>query len=284
MAYYSRPPRSNSLFGLIVSGIILLALFGWIFETLLPLLIIGGVGYGAYRLISRQARLDKATTAQRLQNLKSDIQIADRKLKVLKDYLANKEYKQYALEARQLLPKVQKIQSEANELREKMDSTIYHRVIKKAGEVETELQTQLLKIDITPSAFSKGHANLDALEIAPELSTVYNNIQRDHASILEKISQADNKEELTALHEANMQRFEDILTGYLKIKEEPKNYYNAEERLAQAKAALEKFDLDLDETLRQLNESDMKDFDVSLRMMNAEHKDYAQEAKTSDIY
>ena len=46
-----------------------------------------------------------------------------------------------------------------------------------------------------------------------------------------------------------------------------KNYYNAEERLAKAKAAMEKFDLALDETLRKLNESDLKDFDISLRMM-----------------
>ena len=84
---------------------------------------------------------------------------------------------------------------------------------------------------------------------------------------MEKIKKADNKEELTALHETNMQRFDDILTGYLKIKESPKDYYNAEERLAEAKAALEQFDLELDETLRQLNESGLKDFDVSLRMM-----------------
>ena len=81
-----------------------------------------------------------------------------------------------------------------------------------------------------------------------------------------------------------MKRFDDILTGYLKIKENPNNYYNAEERLAQAESALEKFDLDLDETLRQLNESDLKDFDVSLRMMNTEHKDYAAEENMSDIY
>ena len=37
--------------------------------------------------------------------------------------------------------------------------------------------------------------------------------------------------------------------------------------MAQAKTAMEKFDLALDETLRKLNESDLKDFDISLRMM-----------------
>ena len=91
--------------------------------------------------------------------------------------------------------------------------------------------------------------------------------KKDHLTILKKIENADNKEELTALHEADMDRFRDILDGYLKIKKAPKNYYNADERLAKAKAAMEKFDLALDETLRKLNESDLKDFDISLRMM-----------------
>lgn len=105
------------------------------------------------------------------------------------------------------------------------------------------------------------------LKLAPELAHLYNNIQQDHLTILKKIEKADNREELTALHEADMERFHDILDGYLKIKRAPKNYYNAEERLAKAKAAMEKFDLALDETLRKLNESDLKDFDISLRMM-----------------
>ena len=122
-------------------------------------------------------------------------------------------------------------------------------------------------MDITPNSAPASDEEKGILKRAPELTTVYNNIQRDHAIILEKIQDADNKEELTALHEANMNRFKDILAGYLKIKESPKDYYNSEERLIQAKAALEKFDLDLDETLRQLNEGDLKDFDVSLRMM-----------------
>lgn len=64
-----------------------------------------------------------------------------------------------------------------------------------------------------------------------------------------------------------MNRFEDVLTGYLKIKQSPKDYYKADERLETARLALVQFDEDLDETLRQLNESDMKDFDISLRLM-----------------
>ncbi|WP_317335390.1 hypothetical protein [Streptococcus orisratti] len=284
MAYYSRPPRSNSWLGIVFVGIALLAVLGWIIQLVIPLLVIGGLGYGAYRLITRQSRLDKVNTTQRLQDLKDDIQVADRQVKLLDNYLDEKDYTQYSIVARQLLPKIQNIQSEATSLKDKMDLKIYKRVVKKAVEVEEDIKLQLEKLNISPNTAPASSEEKDILKRAPELTEVYTNIQRDHASILEKIEQADNKAELLALHESNMKRFDDILTGYLKIKENPNNYYNAEERLAQAEAALEKFDLDLDETLRQLNESDLKDFDVSLRMMNTEHKDYAAEENMSDIY
>ena len=199
-------------------------------------------------------------------------------------YLDDKDYTQYSVVARQLLPKIQDIQSEAGALKDKMDLNIYKRVTRKAIQVEEDIKLQLEKLDIIPSTAPASDEEKDILKRAPELNQVYTNIQRDHAAIIDKIEGMDNKAELTALHQANMHRFEDILAGYLKIKESPKDFYNAEERLSQAKAALEKFDLDLDETLRQLNESDLKDFDVSLRMMNAKHKDYAQDTDASDIY
>ncbi|HFU4502173.1 TPA: hypothetical protein ACGPA6_001998 [Streptococcus suis] len=105
-------------------------------------------------------------------------------------------------------------------------------------------------------------------ELAPEILESYCNIQRDNQVILEKLENAtDKREELTAIHEANMNRFRDILQGYLKIKESPNDYFNGEERLAQAKLALETFDRDLDDTIKQFNEADMQDFEVSLRMM-----------------
>lgn len=284
MAYYSRPPRSNSWLGVVFVGIILLAVLGWIIQLLIPVLVLGGVGYGIYYLATRQTRLDKVNTAQRLQDLKDEIQVADRQVKLLDNYLDEKDYTQYSIVARQLLPKIQNIQSEATSLKDKMDLKIYKRVVKKAVEVEEDIKLQLEKLNISPNTAPASSEEKDILKRAPELTEVYTNIQRDHTSILEKIEQADNKAELLALHESNMKRFDDILTGYLKIKENPNNYYNAAERLAQAEAALEKFDLDLDETLRQLNESDLKDFDVSLRMMNTEHKDYAAEENMSDIY
>ena len=53
----------------------------------------------------------------------------------------------------------------------------------------------------------------------------------------------------------------------------PKNYNRAEERLQQAKAAIEQFDLELDQVLRELNETDMRDFDISLRILEKDRKE-----------
>ena len=77
---------------------------------------------------------------------------------------------------------------------------------------------------------------------------------------------------MTAIHEANMHRFNDILQGYEKIKKSQNDYFNAEERLTQAKLAMESFDKDLDDTIKKFNEADMKDFEVSLRMMKREEE------------
>ena len=106
----------------------------------------------------------------------------------------------------------------------------------------------------------------------PELWPTLENIQQDDAEIRQKIQEKNlpNKQELLAVHEANMARYQDILDGYLKIKAEPKAYYQAEERLLKSQRALAKFDDDLDETLRQINEDDMMNFEISLRMMNQE--------------
>lgn len=110
-------------------------------------------------------------------------------------------------------------------------------------------------------------------QIAPEILETYCNVKRDDQVIQEKLANlTDKKEELTAIHETNMKRFNDILQGYLKIKAAPKDFFNAEERLQQAKQAMENFDQDLDLTIRQFNETDMQDFEISLRMMKKEEE------------
>ena len=268
MSRYVKPPRGgNSILTTIIGVIIFIALLESLLGIILPIILIGGAGYLVYYLITKQTRLEKVNTKQRLQDLKDSIRLADRQVKLLDNYLDEKDYTQYVVVARQLLPKIQGIKDEVTDLKPKMDLKIYKRIFKKAENVENDILLQLDKLDVSPATPQTSSEEKELLQYAPELAKLYNNIQQDHLTILEKIEQADNKEELTALHEADMERFRDILEGYLKIKQSPKNYYNAEERLAQAKTAMEKFDLALDETLRKLNESDLKDFDISLRMM-----------------
>ena len=267
MPYYGRPPKRNGIFRWVIGSIFILIFLGVIMDYFLPILLLLGAGGGIYYLATRKSSLEKANIAQRLQDLKDSIRLADRQVKLLDNYLDEKEYAQYSVVGRQLLPKLAEIKTEADSLKNNMDINIYKRVTKKAEAVEADIKLQLEKLHVSSASEPISQAENDLLRQAPELVKVYDSIQTDHRAILEKIEETDNKAELTALHQANMQRFQDILDGYLKIKASPKNYYNADERLAKAKAALEQFDLDLDETLRQLNESELKDFDVSLRMM-----------------
>lgn len=113
-------------------------------------------------------------------------------------------------------------------------------------------------------------SSVQVKHLAPEVWEVVQNIQMDDRMIRQKIEEDDlpNRQELLAVHEANMGRFQDILDAYLTIKAHPKDYYQAEERLAQSRQALQTFDEQLDETLRQINEGQMMDFEVSLRMVN----------------
>ncbi|MGT2624283.1 hypothetical protein [Streptococcus thoraltensis] len=237
-------------------------------EFLLILIVLITIsGLGTYYITNRPTALQRRNTNLRLQDLKDTIQQADRQVRLLDNYLADQDYTQYSIVARQLLPKLDQITAESEVLKNNMDLKIYRRVTKKANDVKADVTLQLERLHIATDLEPASEEETKLLKRAPELTTIYHNIQRDHRTIMDKIKEADNRAELTALHENNMRRFDDILTGYLKIKESPKDYYNAEERLAEAKEALQQFDLELDETLRQLNESGLKDFDVSLRMM-----------------
>lgn len=280
MAYKPQRYHKKNNLNLIATGSLIgIIILGYILKYLLPLLIIAGAGYGVYYLSTRKSALEKKNTALRLQDLKDLISQCDRQIKLLESYLDSKNFTQYGILARQVLPQLKTIQDEANALKNKMDLNIYKRVIKRAKNEEDNITIQLKALNIPTNTAPASHKEESVLTRAPEIATTYQNIQRDHMEILEKLKNAENAAELKAIHEISMKRFGDILDGYLKIKESPKNYYNAEERLAQAKAALEKFDKDLDETLRQLNESQLSDFEISLRMMEEKTQSHS-----SDIY
>lgn len=269
--------NTDTLTTILLGGLAIFIILGAIIGLFLPVIAIGAIGYGIYRLATRQSSLEKRNTSLRLQDLRDDIHQTDSQVKLLEKLLTEKDYAQYTVLAREVLPQVQHIKDETEALKDKMDLNIYKRVNKKASTVMTDIQAQLKRLNIAPDLKTASVEEKELLEKAPELLTIYHNIQRDHGVILDKIEQMDNKAELLAIHESEMNRFKDILSGYLKIKQSPKDFYNADERLKQAQTALEKFDLSLDETLRKLNEQELKDFEISMRMME-------DDTTSSDIY
>lgn len=227
-----------------------------------------GLGLGFNYVGKRKKWLTGQKLAKRIQNLKDNVHLADKQSNLLKDYLAISDYSNFKVTAEQLLARIEYIKDESYNLQSHIPRDVYSRMNQKADDVKVDTVLQLEKLQqISGPQAEHTDLHLQIVQEAPEINELYQNIQKDHHNILEKIKKADNVAELEALHESGMQKFYDILDGYLKIKASPKDYYNAEQRLENALVAIKAFDLDLDETLRQLNESDLSDFDISLRMM-----------------
>ena len=247
---------------------------GAVASYLIPIAILGAIGYGIYRHQSqKKVRIEaKQASIGRIEDLKSEIGHADRRIKELEGYQEDGDQESYQNLALEILPQLTYIKNAANDLRGEIPTSVYQRIQTKIRTVTDEIDEQLKKIEREKKRKEAQPKKTSLEELAPELVVTVRNIQIDHEAILQKISQSEsnNKEELTAIHQSQMEHYEDILEGYLKIKASPKDFYNAEERLAKAKAAIEQFDLDLDEALRQLNEADLRDFDISLRILDKE--------------
>ena len=247
---------------------------GAVASYLIPIAILGAIGYGLYRHQSqKKVRIEaKQASIGRIEDLKSEIGQADRRIKKLEGYQEDGDQESYQNLALEILPQLTYIKNAANDLRGEIPASVYQRIQTKIRTVTDEIDEQLKKIEREKKRKEAQPKKTSLEELAPELVATVRNIQIDHEAILQKISQSEsnNKEELTAIHQSQMEHYEDILEGYLKIKASPKDFYNAEERLAKAKAAIEQFDLDLDEALRQLNEADLRDFDISLRILDKE--------------
>ena len=247
---------------------------GAVASYLIPIAILGAIGYGIYRHQSqKKVRIEaKQASIGRIEDLKSEIGHADRRIKELEAYQEDGDQESYQNLALEILPQLTYIKNAANDLRGEIPASVYQRIQTKIRTVTDEIDEQLRKIEREKKRKEAQPKKTSIEELAPELVATVRNIQIDHEAILQKISQSEsnNKEELTAIHQSQMEHYEDILEGYLKIKASPKDFYNAEERLAKAKAAIKQFDLDLDEALRQLNEADLRDFDISLRILDKE--------------
>lgn len=259
-------------------GLFLLAL---LIELAVPLAICAGLGFGGYYLYRRwrYPLLKDQSLADQIELLKARIGQADKDIKRLDDKLAEEGVASYRKLSKQVLIEIETIHQEATRLKKYLEDGVYQRIDKKVRKVRADIRVQLERLespekDVREEKTSK----LSTEQLAPELKQTLENIAIDHQAILDKIHQSSNgnKEELLAVHQLEMERFEKILEGYLKIKAEPKNIKNAEERLAQAQAAIEQFDLDLDYVLQTLNEAEMRDLDINIRMMSQKHTETDQ--------
>lgn len=277
--YYSKNKQNTgvmAIFGLIF--------FFFLISNLLPLLIMGGIGLGTYYLITKKSRKQKKLAHNQLLLLESNLQSTAQEMQTLGQLLDQQNYLKFEVSAKNMLQKLHSYSYVVYSIQKYIDFQDFNRISQKINSQTSAIQTELKKLRISPDSQPASSEEEIILRMAPEIIQPYHNIQNDHSQILEKIKETDNPSELEALHSISMKRFRDILDGYLKIKASPKDYYNAEERLKQAKEALLQFDLDLDETLRKLNESQLQDFEISLHMMNARQSNQKDAPNSSDIY
>lgn len=278
--YYSKKNSNTS--ALAILGVLFLV---FLIFNLLPVILIGGAAVGTYYLITQKSRRQKRLAHEQLALLKTNLKQSEKEMFQLGQLLDQQKYQTFETGAQKLLKKLNSYSYLVYSIQKYIPIQDFTRVSQTINQQTTALQTELKKRNL-PLDSQNQQSNPQAqqtrptsseeeriLQIAPEIIQPYRNIQKDHQLILQKIKEAQNQSELEVLHGINMKRFRDILEGYLKIKQAPKDYYNADVRLEQAQKALEQFDLDLDETLRRLNESQLQDFEISLRMMHARQTD-----------
>ena len=247
-----------------------LILLGLLAEYAVPLAICSLIGIGAYVLYRR--RSNNRSVEDQIELLKARIRQADKDIQQLEETLSEKGPAVYKSRANQVLLELSEIHQDANQFKSYIGDSVYSRIDKKVRSVRATINVQLERLERDSQINIE---NMEPEEVAPELAQILANITRDHQEIINKIEASDfgNKEELAAIYNLKMEKFQTVLEGYLKIKANPKNYNRSGERLEQARVAIEQFDLELDQVLRELNETDMRDFDISLRILGKDRKE-----------
>ncbi|MBJ6746226.1 hypothetical protein JEQ21_07120 [Streptococcus sp. 121] len=257
--------------------LILLFLFSAMIDPLEILMLPSLLFIAAHRIhVSSNKKL-------RIEYLRQDIQKVDLDLKQLDFFRDKGDIQAYQELAGPTLERLETIQAEAIDLRKKLGLKRYNTISKTATKNQQKVNYQLQEykqLDYQEQLRLK-EAYVEPIDdnqwegpIPEEIRETYLNIQKDHQEIIRKIenSTGGNQQELMAVHQSQMKNFQEILNGYLKIYQDPKDYYQAQQRLKKAQVAMEQFDLLLDETLKQLNETDMRDFEISLRILSPENE------------
>ena len=247
-----------------------LIFFSILAEYSFPLAIWSLIGFGAYALYRR--RSGNRSVEDQIELLKARIRQTDKDIQQLEETLSEKGSAAYKSRSKQVLLELSEIHQKAEQLKSYIGDSVYSRIDKKVRSVRATISVQLERLERDSQIDIE---NMEPEEVAPELAQTLANIACDHQEIINKIEASNfgDKEELATIHNLKMEKFQTVLEGYLKIKANPKNYNRSEERLEQARVAIEQFDLELDQVLRELNETDMRDFDISLRILGKDRKE-----------
>ena len=122
---------------------------GVVASYLIPIAILGGIGYGIYRY-QRQKRVRieaKQASIGRIEDLKAEIGQADRRIKELESYQEYGKKEHYQDLALQILPQLTYIKNVAKELRDEIPASVYQRIQTKIATVTEEIDKQLQKIE-----------------------------------------------------------------------------------------------------------------------------------------
>lgn len=99
-------------------------------------------------------------------------------------------------------------------------------------------------------------------------------IERQNIVILEKIQKfSDRREELITSQEIYIKRFSDVVDGYYKIIENPNLVENSEQRLEEAETIIVNFYDQQIATLKMLNNNELREFDISLKLLKEDNID-----------
>lgn len=116
---------------------------------------------------------------------------------------------------------------------------------------------------------------------APDLLDICQHLKSYQTRLLEASFDMENSEEFVARCSSEFTKADDLLQGYLAIVKNPDHYHNAQQRLADAHLKLEAIDKHLLVLVRHINEDDLHDFEVSMRMVTADYQ--SQEETTKEL-
>lgn len=222
-------------------------------------------GKGQPRLIGGQAK-----KLGLVKDLKTRVKSLNQ---ALEDLAANRDkldLLSYRSKAQHLLAGLSQLRQDLTKHKRHLETATYERLLKRIETEENQLSQTLLEEERPRPAVREP----ELADLPADIAETVTGIFQDSQTIVDQIkaSTSGNQAELLQLHQTNMDRFTSILNGYLAIHRQPNHYFQAQDRLHTAKTSMEGFAHSLKEQLRQLNENDMREFEVNLRLLNATTK------------